>query len=153
MTDESKRQKVTHLTPLQHCLQRPEMYVGAITPCEHRLPVFESGVPAFLTVVVSPALVNLGLRVAFLLLRRLPSVRARVAPEGEVDAALGTLLLGRDGVQVVLLAVPPHHEQRAVEARDGDVHQLPRGVRALGPSRFALARERASAIRTVCPSK
>lgn len=54
-----KRQKIEHLTELQHCHQRPEMYIGAVHPQRIVIPSFESTPATLTTVTESPALVSL----------------------------------------------------------------------------------------------
>ena len=39
----SKKQRVVHLSPAEHCLQRPEMYVGSMEPCETTIPDVSEG--------------------------------------------------------------------------------------------------------------
>ena len=53
----SKRQRVVHLTHREHCLQRPDMYVGSLVPVETRFLDVPAGTHATLT--VAPALVTL----------------------------------------------------------------------------------------------
>lgn len=61
MADESqhKRQRVEHLSELEHCRQRPEMYIGAIHPQRHVIPRFGSSPVDFVSVTESPALLSL----------------------------------------------------------------------------------------------
>lgn len=54
-----KRQRIVHLSPLEHCLQRPDMYIGPLEPTQHVIPDFASSPPVHVPRVVSPALVAL----------------------------------------------------------------------------------------------
>lgn len=55
-----KRQKIEHLSELEHCHQRPEMYIGAIHPQKQTIPVFDSSPITFSSITESPALISLG---------------------------------------------------------------------------------------------
>ena len=54
----SKRQRIVTLTPREHILQRPEMYVGPLATTEHMLPEFGQLSTAS-TLTASPALISL----------------------------------------------------------------------------------------------
>lgn len=56
---QQKRQKVEHLTELEHIHQRPEMYIGAIHPQKHIIPVFDASPVSFASIMESPALIAL----------------------------------------------------------------------------------------------
>lgn len=53
------RQTVVTLTDLEHCLERPDMYIGAVEAREHIIPDASTTPMTFRTVVESPALVAL----------------------------------------------------------------------------------------------
>lgn len=55
----SKRQRIVTLTPREHILQRPEMYIGPLAPTEHVVPDFGAQPPTVSTLSASPALISL----------------------------------------------------------------------------------------------
>ena len=57
--DGEQAAKVVHLSELEHFLQRPDMYIGALEPREHSLLSFETTPPSYVTITESPALIAL----------------------------------------------------------------------------------------------